>query len=216
MAGICAKCGAALASTSGLCTSCGAPVAAAPTQPIPPSVERAAVYGKSQPAKRSGGALKVILIIVAIVFGIGILTAGALGFRAWRVSKSIAANNKSNDALFSIPGLGSISTGSDATADPSQLGAPVYPGAVQEKGAVSVGTSVAGVVEAHFTTGDPMSQVVDFYTSNIPGAILAETGGATVLNAGPSATDRVTVTISPGSGSNAGKTAIVIVRTTKT
>jgi hypothetical protein len=157
----------------------------------------------------------VVLIIVAIVAGIGILGAGALGFRAWRVSKSIAANNKSNDALFSIPGLGSISTGSDATADPTQLGAPVYPGAVQEKGAVSVGTSVAAGAEAHFTTGDPMSEVVDFYTSNLPGAILAETGGATVLNAGPSATDRTTVTISPGSGSNAGKTAIVIVRTTK-
>src|ERR1039458_156019 len=109
MAGICAKCGAALASTSGSCTSCGAPVAAAPTQPIPPSVERAAVYGAAQPAKRSGGALRVTLIIVAIVFGIGILTAGALGFRAWRASKSIGANNKSNDALFSIPRLGSIS-----------------------------------------------------------------------------------------------------------
>src|ERR1035441_3075650 len=92
MAGICAKCGAALASTSGLCTSCGAPVAAAPTQPIPPSVERAAVYGAAQPGKSSGGALKAILIIVAIVFGIGILTAGALGFRAWRVLKSIAGH----------------------------------------------------------------------------------------------------------------------------
>ena len=216
MDGTCAKCGAPLASTSGFCNSCGAPVAAAPTQPIPPSVQQAAIYAAPLPAKSSGGALKVILIIVAIVFGIGILTAGALGFRAWRVSKSIAANNKSDNALFSIPGLGSISTGSDATADPTQLGAPVYPGAVQEKGAVSVGTSAAAVAEAHFTTGDPMSQVVDFYTSNMPGAMLASTGSGTVINAGPSATDRVTVTISPGSGSNAGKTAIVIVRTTKT
>jgi hypothetical protein len=91
----------------------------------------------------------------------------------------------------------------------------VYPGAVQEKGAVSVGTSAAGVTEAHFTTSDPVSQVVDFYTSNMPGAILASTASATVLNAGPGATDRVTVTISPGTGSNAGKTTIVIVRTTK-
>jgi hypothetical protein len=177
-------------------------------------VEQAAVYGA---AKRSGGALRVALIIVAIVVGVGILGAAGLGVGAWRVSKSVAANNKSNDALFSIPGLGSIATGSDATADPTQLGAPVYPGAVQEKGAVSVGTSVAAGTEAHFTTGDPMSQVVAYYTSNMPGAILAETGGATVLNAAAStsATDRVTVTISAGSGSNAGKTAIVIVRTTK-
>jgi hypothetical protein len=178
-------------------------------------VQQAAVYAAPQPAKSSGGALKVILIILAIVFGIGVLGAGGLGFMAWRASKLIAANSKSNEALFSIPGLGSISTGNDATADPSQLGAPVYPGAVQEKGAMSVGTAAAGVTEAHFTTSDPMSQVVDFYTSNMPGAILASTAGATVINAGPSATDRVTVTISPGSGSNAGKTTIVIVRTTK-
>ncbi len=114
MAGVCAKCGAPLASTSEFCNSCGAPV-----------------------AKSSGGALKVILIILAIMAGIGILGAGALGFTAWRVSKSITANNKTNDALFSIPGLGSIATGSDATADPTQLGAPIYPGAVQEKGAVT-------------------------------------------------------------------------------
>jgi hypothetical protein len=154
-------------------------------------------------------------MVVAIVAGIGILGAGAFGVRAWRVSKSVAASTKTTDALFSIPGLGSISTGSDATADPSQLGAPVYPGAVQEKGAISLGTSAAAGAEAHFTTSDPISQVVDFYVSNLPGAIVASTASGTVLNAGPSATDRVTVTISPGSGSNAGKTTIVIVRTTK-
>ena len=215
MDGICAKCGAARATTSGFCNFCGTPVAAGPTQPIPPGGQQAAVSAAPQPAKSSGGALKVILIVVAIVVGIGIVGASALGFAAWRVSKLIAANKKSNDAVFSIPGLGAISTGNDATADPSQLGAPVYPGAVQEKGAVSLGTSAAAGAQAHFTTGDPVSQVVDFYTSNLPGAILASTASATVLNAGPSATDRVTVTISPGSGSNAGKTTIVIVRTTK-
>ena len=209
MAGICATCGAALASNdsdAGPCASCGAAVAAAPE----------AVDGAPQRAKSSGGVLKVILIVVAIAAGIGVLGAGALELRSWRASKSIAANNdKSNEALFSIPGLGSIATGSDATADPSQLGAPVYPGAVQEKGAVSVGTSKAAGAEAHFTTSDPVSQVVSFYTSNMAGAIVAATASGAVLNAGPSATDRVTVTISRGSGSNAGKTTIVIVRTTK-
>jgi hypothetical protein len=153
--------------------------------------------------------VKAILIVVAIAAGVGILSANGLGFKAWRVS---ANNNKSNDALFSIPGLGSISTGSDA---PAQLGVPVYPGAVQQKGALSVGTSAAAVAEAHFTTSDSVSQVAAFYESNMPGAILAQTGGATVLNAGPSATARVTVTITAGTGSNAGQTTIVIVNTTK-
>jgi len=193
MAGICTKCGAPLASTSGLCDSCGTPLATARV-------------------KSSSAVTKIVLMIVV---GIGILGAGASGFMAWRVSKSAAASDKGNDAVFSIPGLGSISTGNDATADPTQLGAPVYPGAVQEKGAVTLGTSKAAGAEAHFTTGDPMSQVVSFYTSNMAGAIVASTGKGTVINAGPSAKDRVTVTISPGSGSNAGKTTIVIVRTTK-
>lgn len=209
MAGFCAQCGAPLAPSAGFCSTCGASMAAAATQPVQPSV---------QPAKGSRGALKVILIVVAVVAGIGILGAGGLGITAWHLSKSLTATNgKSNDALISIPGLGTISTGNDATADPSQLGAPVYPGAVQQKGAVSVAASTAGVTEAHFTTGDPVSQVVAFYTSNMPGAILASAGNGTVLNAAAStsATDRVTVTISPGTGGNAGMTTITIVRTTK-
>jgi hypothetical protein len=160
--------------------------------------------------------LKIVLIVVAIVVGIGILGAGALGLMAWHLSKSMAASNsKTNDAMFSIPGLGSISTGSDAT-DPSQLGAPVYPGAVQEKGALSVGVAAGGTTEAHFTTGDSVSQVVAFYTSNISGAIVAATSSGAVIDAPvSSATDRVTVTVSAGTGSNAGKTTIVIVRATK-
>jgi hypothetical protein len=181
-------------------------LAAAPAQPVPQS---------AQPAKSSGGALKVILMVVAIAVGIGVLAAGKLGFAGWRASQSTPANAKTKDALFSIPGIGSIATGSDATADPSQLGAPVYPGAVQEKGAVSVGTSKAAGAEARFTTSDPVSQVVSFYTSNMTGAIVAATASGAVINAGPSATDRVTVTITPGSGSNAGETEIVIVRAAK-
>src|ERR1035438_6916857 len=90
MDGTCAKCGAPLASTSRFCNSCGAPVAAAPNQPIPPSMQQPAVYAAPQPAKSSGGALKVILIILAIVFGIGVLGAGGLGFMAWRASKLIS------------------------------------------------------------------------------------------------------------------------------
>jgi hypothetical protein len=207
MAGFCSKCGAPLASASVFCSICGTPVAAA----APPST---AGYAPAPPAQ-SGGALKVILIVLAVVFGIGILGAGAIGYQAWRLSKAMTASSKTNDALFSIPGLGSISTGSDATADPTQLGAPIYPGAVQDKGAVSVGTAKAGVVEAHFTTTDPVAQVAAFYTSNMAGAIVASTAGGAVINAGPSATDRVTVTISPGSGSNAGKTTIVIVHMAK-
>jgi hypothetical protein len=199
MADVCAKCGASLTSTSGVCSSCGAPIGTA----------------IDSPRTASGGALKTVFITVAIVLGVGILAAGAIGYKAWRAPKPVAANGKTNDALFSIPGLGSISTGSDATADPTQLGAPIYPGAAQEKGAVAVGTAAAGVAEAHFTSGDPVSQVVAFYESNMPGAIIASTAAATVLNSGPSVTDRVTVTITAGSGSNAGKTAIVIVRTTK-
>lgn len=169
-------------------------------------------YAAPQPAKRTGGALKIVLIL-AIVAVIAVL--GTREVMARRAAKAAAANNKANEAVFSIPGLGSISTGSDATADPSQLGAPVYPGAVQEKGAVSVGVAAGGVVEAHFTTTDPASQVAQFYISNMPGAVVASTAAGTVLNAGPTATDRTTVTISAGTGSNAGKTTIVIVRAAK-
>jgi hypothetical protein len=217
MAGFCPKCGTPLASNSGFCTSCGAPVAAgvAPAQPVPPSPQQAAGYPPAPQATSSGGTLKIVLIVVAVVFGLGILGAGALGFMAWRVSKSITVDSKGNGATMSLPGVGSVSTG-DTAASASELGVPPYPGAVREKGSMNMNTATASMVMAHFSTNDSQSQVVDFYKGKMgDGAVAVATGNGTVINSGGQDTDRIMVTVGPGNGDDAGKTTIVVVHTKK-
>jgi hypothetical protein len=72
------------------------------------------------------------------------------------------------------------------------------------------------MVMAHFSTSDSMSQVVDFYKGKMgDGAVAVSTGNGTVINSGGPDTDRIMVTVGPGSGDDAGKTTIVIMHTKK-
>src|ERR1700685_1750234 len=102
MAGFCTKCGAPLASSTGFCTSCGAPVgagmvtppaappAAAPMpQAVPPNAYAQPVAAYPPAQASSGGALKIILIVIAVVVGLGVLGAGGFAFFAWRVAHAI-------------------------------------------------------------------------------------------------------------------------------
>jgi hypothetical protein len=71
-------------------------------------------------------------------------------------------------------------------------------------------------VMAHFTTSDSQSQVVNFYKGKMgDGAVAVATGNGTVLNSGGQDTDRIMVTVGPGSGDDQGKTTIVIMHTKK-
>jgi hypothetical protein len=163
----------------------------------------------------SGSALKIILIIIAVVVGIGILGACTMGFMAWRVAKSIHVNNNGNGATVSVPGVGTISAG-DSTATAAELGVPVYPGATQKKGGVNMDTPQATMVSAQFSTNDPMSAVVDFYKGKLgDSAVAVSTGDGTVLNSGGSDADRIMITIGPSSGDDTGKTTFLIMHTRK-
>jgi hypothetical protein len=229
MAGFCAKCGAPLSSNTGFCSSCGAPitpVGAVPMAVPPPqagyaqmpagAVPPPACYPVAPPTQSSGGALKIILIVIAVVVGLGVLAAGAIGYTAWRVSRSIHMSNKGDGMTLSVPG-GTISAG-DSVSNDADLGVPTYPGAVREKGGMQLNSSSASMVMAHFTTSDSPSQVVDFYKSKMGDETVAVTTGnneGTVLNSGGDANDRIMVTVGKGSGDDAGKTTIVIMHSKK-
>jgi hypothetical protein len=159
--------------------------------------------------------LKIVLIVIAVVVGLGVLGAGAVGFMAWRVSKSMTVNNNGNGVSFSVPGGSTISAG-DSTATDAELGVPAYPGATREKGGLNMSSASASMIMAHFSTSDSPSQVVDFYKSKMgAGAVAVSTGNGTVLNSGGPDTDRIMVTVGPGSGADAGKTTIVIMHSKK-
>jgi len=220
MAVFCTKCGATLPSTTGFCPACGTPIGnvtaapppVAPMQAVPVPV---AGYPVAAPPASSSGVLKVVLIVIAVVIGLGVLGAGALGFMAWRVSKAITVDANGKGSTVSLPGVGTISAG-DSTATAAELGVPVYPGATQKKGGMNMDSARASVVMASFSTDDSASQVVDFYKSRMgDGAATMTTGNGTVINSGGPDTDRIMVTVGPGTGDSTGKTMIVIMHTTK-
>ncbi|HEV2619132.1 MAG TPA: hypothetical protein VGU23_04250 [Acidobacteriaceae bacterium] len=167
------------------------------------------------PPKSSGGAVKIILIIIAVIVGIGLLGAAAVGFFAWRVAKSVNVNSNGTAMTMSVPGAGTISAG-DTTATDADLGVPAYPGAMREKGGMNLNSGSASMVMAHFSTSDSPNQVVDYYKSKMgDGTVAIATGNGTVLNSGGKDTDRIMVTVGPGTGDDAGKTTIVVMHTKK-
>jgi hypothetical protein len=228
MAAFCTKCGSPLTSTTGFCPSCGTPivaagvpVAAAPVQAayVAPPVQSAPAYGQPvagyPPPQKSSSAGKIILIVVLVIVAIGVIGAGAVGFMVWRAAKSVHVDSNNGNVSVTVPGGGSITAG-DSTATDADLGVPSYPGATREKGGMNLNSGSASMVMAHFSTSDSQSQVVDFYKGKMgDGAIAVNTGNGTAINSGGKDTDRIMVTVGPGSGDDAGKTAIVIMHTQK-
>ena len=75
MASYCAKCGSELYADSKFCASCGARTDLG-ASPVTPAGQVPAA------APKSGGAFKVILIVIAVFVGLGVLTAaGAMSNR---------------------------------------------------------------------------------------------------------------------------------------
>jgi hypothetical protein len=199
MATICTKCGTALTSDAGFCPSCGAPIGAetatsqppSATNPPPPNVYAppATAY-PVVPPKSSGGALKIVLIVIAVV-GLGILAVGILGFVGYRAMH--AAGN-------------SISMGQSADVTEADLGVSVYPGAVRNpNGGMRIKTSSNLMVSALYTTGDPASSVLTYYQGQLgsrEGANMVSTqsGQATTLTSATvtgTMKDSLVITVTP-------------------
>jgi hypothetical protein len=192
-------------------------VNAPPAAGYPP----AAAYPVAPPTK-SGGALKIILIVVALIVGLGLISGAVVGYGIWHTYKtvkdSVRMNGKGDTASVSVPGGGTMSIGNDASASSSDLGVPIYPGAERKKGGLNMNTGSVSMVMAHFTTGDSTGQVVDFYKGQMgegTTAVATGTNNGTVLNSGGKDTNRIIVTVGAGTGDDAGKTTIVILHTQK-
>ena len=241
MANFCSKCGTSLPAGTGFCPSCGTPAGAeagmtdasqTSAPPPAPAYPQANVGGAppqvagypapdAYPAKSSGGALKIILIVLAVVVGIGLIGAGVVGYGVWRVAHAVHVDGNGGGVTLSVPGGGTVSAG-DSTASEADMGVPVYPGAVREKGGVGKivlqgdDARASSMVMAHFTTDDSVSKVTDFYKSKMgENAVVVSTGDGTVLTSGKNDEDSLTVTVGSGNGDDADKTTIVIMHAKK-
>jgi hypothetical protein len=147
--------------------------------------------------------LKIVLIVLAVVVGLGVVSVGAamyIGYRALHASGN------------------SFLVGKSVQLSNSDLGVAIYPGAAAKEGVgakVKIGSTT--MVSATYTTGDPVSSVVSFYQSKIGGqAIVNKNVNGTsfesvTTNGG--AKETIVVTIAP-TATDGSVTQIVILHTT--
>jgi hypothetical protein len=225
VAGFCSKCGAPLAPNAQFCPACGTPSAtvpvAAPFVAVPPPVAQQPIAPQSYalppaaPPQQGSSALKIVLIIVAVIFGLGILAAGAFGFFVWRVAHSIHVSGNGSDVTINTPG-GHISTGNSENFSSSDLGTDVYPGAQPGKGSMRMSLPTGSMVSAVYITSDSKDQVLAFYKSKFPDNVSTfDTVSGSVVTYNNTDHESVVVTITSNPSENDGKTQIHILHTTK-
>ena len=168
----CNSCGATLNPGTQFCNKCGAPAAAGATTP---GVTSAAASTAAPPAPvRTGGssALKVILIVVAVIVCVGILVLAAIGVIGYHIAKSSRVSQNGDHVKVETP-FGSVESSKDPDQAAKDLGVDLYPGAeVQRNGASSVSMGSVRTVTAVFESSDAPDKVCSFYKSRFPGAMV--------------------------------------------
>lgn len=246
MASFCTKCGASIPEGNQFCTACGKPVGTAvssPPQPgptTPPAWTPVAAPGVqaayAQPVQqRSGGAVKVILIVLGAFVGLGILCVALVMFGLWRVTRHVhVANNR--DVSISTPQgtlsassgengtvkistpQGTLTAGSNGSVSAADLGVDIYPGATRHDGGMQISTPKGSTVSAVFSTDDPMDTVVAYYKGKMGGGISVfqnDQGAVLTMNSADNKSS-VVVTVSTDTRATDGHTKIAIVHTKST
>jgi len=206
VASYCSKCGTELPAGAQACTSCGTAVAAPPmaaTQ-IPPAPVQSG----------SNNTVKIILIVVAVVVGLGILGAGAIGFLVYSVAHAVHVSSSGKEVSISTPG-GSISTNASETFSAADLGTDIYPGAITGKGSMRMSLPTGSMITAVYVTSDSKDQVVSFYKNKFGSdASVIENADSAVISGKKGDNESVVVTVTANSSEYDGKTQVAIVHTT--
>jgi hypothetical protein len=207
MANYCAKCGSALSADTKFCASCGAPtgLGASPVTPanqVPPA------------APKSGGALKIILIVIAVFVGLGVLSAAGAMFGLWHMSKTVNID-RSGGVTITTP-EGKITAGqTPAQVTEAEAGAPIYPGATSVEGGIKFGGATGSMATYAFKTSDSVQQVLAFYRGKFgPKVSVMETPDVAIVTSNKNENESVVVTI--GRDESDGKTSITISHSTST
>jgi hypothetical protein len=162
----CNSCGATLNPGTKFCNKCGAAASAVPTAPSPTSM--------APPPAPTGGssALKVILIVVAVIVGIGILVIATIGIIGYRIASRSHVSQNGDHVKVETP-FGSVETSKDPDQAAKDLGVDIYPGAeVQRNGASSASFGGIHTSTAVFQSNDPPDKICSFYKSRFPGAMV--------------------------------------------
>jgi hypothetical protein len=174
-------------------------------QPVPPPVG-------APPPKSGSSAVKIILIIVGVIFFLGLVVAGIVGYGIYRVAHSI--HKDANGQITINTPKGAISENPNETMTASDLGIAIYPGATQGKGSLRMTIAGKSMVTANFLTPDSPDKVFAFYKDKAgPNAQIMSTGDGGIITI-QNGSNSVTVTVNQSASENNGETQITIVNTT--
>lgn len=205
----CNACGATLDGGAKFCTKCGA------TQPL--GRASAAVSPSSAPAAttlatapKSNNALKVILIVVAVIVGLGILGVAAVSFIGYRIATHTRVRNQDGNVRVETP-FGTVQSSTDPDEAARNLGIELYPGATVVKGTSSnMNMGSMHTAAAEFESSDPANSVAEFYKSKVPGANVVSSNADHYSIISTDKKNMLTISIEPRDG----KTRIHIARVT--
>ena len=160
----CNSCGAPLNAGTKFCNKCGVAVGAGPATPV---VTPTAVTSVP-PATGGSSALKIVLIIIAVIIGLGILGVGAFSYFIYHVAKSSHVTQEGDHVKVESP-FGSVETSKDPDQTAKDLGVDIYPGSqVQKNGSASVSFGNMHTIAANFVSDDSVDKVCSFYKSKFP------------------------------------------------
>jgi flagellar basal body-associated protein FliL len=192
----CNTCGATLDGGAKFCNKCGT------TQPGVASVTPVFTAPASSPATagKNGSALKIILIIVAVVVGLGILGIAAVSFVGYRIARHTRIHNEDGNVRVETP-FGTVNTNSNPDEAARNLGIEVYPGAEVVKGTTSDMTmGNMHTAAADFESSDPAGTVAEFYKSKVPNANVVSSSGDHYAIVSTDKKNMLTINIEPKNG----------------
>jgi hypothetical protein len=166
----CNSCGAVLTPGTKFCNKCGAAAAAGPAASVAVPAAPVAAAPIQATTGGSSSALKIILIVIAVIVGLGILSVGAFSFFVYRVAKSAHVTQQGDRVKVDTP-FGSVSA-NDPAQSAKDLGIDIYPGAESQKnGATSMTFGSIHTVTATFESRDSMDKICTFYKAKFPNAM---------------------------------------------
>jgi hypothetical protein len=164
------------------------------------------------PAPKSGGALKVVLIVLGVFAAVVVLLFGLLAYGCYHIAHSFA-HSVNGKSTITIPGGGSVSTNDSAT--PAELGTDIYPGAKAVHGGSKISMPNGSIITGVFGTQDSVQQVEAFYKDKFGStAVDYGSGEGAMVSKKVADKESINVTITANKSANADyKTKFIIMHT---